>query len=372
MARQQLPPGIKKIELEGRENGRPKVRYIVTVDVAPPGAPRDQKQKRFKTEAEARKWQSDTQSQVRSGQYVRSMKLTVEQACAEWLKSKHALEEGSVNGYEIWLRPLRKWYGDLELQQLSKAHLDEAVRRLRAGGDWRKTPWAARTVNGMLQAITAVLDDRMKQGHIIRNVGHLIDRLPDETEERKTYGEDDMYRVLRYPDRDQHLWALALCMGLRRSEIAGLRWKYVDFEARTLEIAEVRVVVKRKIIIKKPKTKRSARTLPIPDEVYVLLKDAHDRVESDYVACGRDGSEYHPNYVWERWNQMIKLVGVEYITLHDARHTCASYMHYRGVRTSVMSKYLGHSTNAFTMNRYVHSKDEELNEASAVFGRSND
>lgn len=364
-----LPLGIKKIELDGRENGRSIVRYVVTVDVGINGQ-RKQVQKRFRTEAEARKWQSDTRSAVKSGAYVQASKLTVEKACSEWLDSLHGIEESTLRGYKIWLAPLREALGHVEIQKLTKNQLDDLVKRLRAGDMPKRKKWKARTVNGMLWAITAVIDDLMKQGRTVRNVGHLIDRLPSEKEEMQTLEESDMYKVLDYPDRDRHLWALALYMGLRRGEIAGLRWKYVDFEARTIEIAETRICVGKTIVTKKPKSKNSRRILPMSDEVYQLLLDAHGRIESVYVACDKKGNEYHPNYVTERWGQVLKLAGVAYVRLHDARHTCATLMHFKGVPIAVVSKWLGHSTVTITASTYLHSQDEQLKSASSVFTRN--
>ena len=51
-----------------------------------------------------------------------------------------------------------------------------------------------------------------------------------------------MFRILDHECRDRHLWALAL-YGLRRGEIAGLRWANVDLTAQTVSIVENRVVL---------------------------------------------------------------------------------------------------------------------------------
>lgn len=40
--------------------------------------------------------------------------------------------------------------------------------------------------------------------------------------------------------------------------------------------------------------------------------------------------------------------GVPYIKLHEARHTCASLMSFKGVPVAVVSKWLGHSTVTIT------------------------
>jgi len=43
-------------------------------------------------------------------------------------------------------------------------------------------------------------------------------------------------------------------------------------------------------------------------------------------------------------------------------------MHLRGVPTAVISKWLGHATASFTMATYVHSQDDALTAAGALYG----
>ena len=46
--------------------------------------------------------------------------------------------------------------------------------------------------------------------------------------------------------------------------------------------------------------------------------------------------------------------------LHDARHTYGTLLHLQGVPIAVISAWLGHSDNAFTMRTYVHSQNHAL------------
>ena len=51
-------------------------------------------------------------------------------------------------------------------------------------------------------------------------------------------------------------------------------------------------------------------------------------------------------------------MGIGYVRLHDARHSCATLMHLRGTPTAVIAAWLGHASAAFTMATYAHSQDE--------------
>ena len=62
-------------------------------------------------------------------------------------------------------------------------------------------------------------------------------------------------------------------------------------------------------------------------------------------------------------------MGIGYVRLHDARHSCATLMHLRGTPIAVIAAWLGHASAAFTMATYAHSQDEALKAAASSFGR---
>ena len=79
------------------------------------------------------------------------------------------------------------------------------------------------------------------------------------------------------------------------------------------------------------------------------------------------GEPHRPEWFSDRFRDLSKAAGLPIIRLHDARHTCGTLMHLRGVPTAVISKWLGHATAAFTMATYVHSQDDALAAAGAMY-----
>lgn len=377
MARQQLPPQITKVTLKGGA-----IRYQVTTEAGtdPKTGKRRQTRKRYRTEKEARAALAAVGDAVARGAYVARSALTVEQACSDWLASKHDLKPSTVRGHKVSLGPVRDQLGHIELQSLTKRHLDDLVAALRAGDIEGRKKWSPRSVNYMLSLTTAVLEDQLQQGHIARNVAKLVKKVHSERPDMRTLSESDMFAILDHECRDQHLWTLAL-YGLRRGEIAGLRWRNVDLQAKTVEICENRVVVGREIITGTPKSKRSTRTLPLPDSVAEVLRAARKRQleerlrlgsaygAGEYVASDEIGEPYHPSLLTFRWSKLLAELGIERVRLHDARHSCATLMHLRGVPIAVIAAWLGHASAAFTMATYAHSQDPALIAAGASFGR---
>ena len=150
--RQQLPPQIRKIEVRDRSTGKTVVRYQVTVDagISPDTGKRKQTRMRFTAEKDARDYLSTTQAAVAVGTYVARSKRTVRQAVNEWVASKHNLKASTLLGHKSKLSAVTDELGGVEVQKLSKAHVDELVKRLRAGEVEGRSAWSPRSVNYML------------------------------------------------------------------------------------------------------------------------------------------------------------------------------------------------------------------------------
>ena len=293
-------------------------------------------------------------------------------------------ELGYLTTNAIYSRPskvTRDELGHLEVQKLTKADLDTLVGRLRRGEvEGRKKKWTPRSCNYLLHLTTAVLDNQVEQGHVVRNVARLVDRVAADPRKYRTLTDTEMFEILDHDCRDRHLWALAL-YGLRRGEIAGLRWANVDLKAKTVSIAENRVTVGKEILTGTPKSKGSTRTLPMPDEVVELLRAARKRQSEEqlafgegygpgeYVGSDETGQPYHPDTLTSRWRRMLDELGINRVRLHDARHSCATLMHLREVPIAVIAAWLGHASAAFTMSVYAHSQDDALKAAASSFGR---
>lgn len=246
--RRHLPPQIKRIELEGRAGGRPVVLYQLTVDIGTVDGKRKQLRKRYPTESAARKALEGIRGEVAAGTYVHPSKTTLRQACEDWLESEHRLKPSTLHGHREKLSPVIAELGHVEVQNLTKRQVDDLVTALGAGGLRSPTQkvrkaWSPRSVNYTLSLLTAVLEDQQKkQGNLVRNVASLVDRVAGDPKPSATLTEDEVEAIEKHTadDRYRIAWQLALA-GLRRGEIAGLRWEDVDLQAKTVTIARNRV-----------------------------------------------------------------------------------------------------------------------------------
>ena len=313
--------------------------------------------------------------------------VTVEQLCADWLASLHNARATTVNGYAYCLGPLREQFGDRAAQKLTRPDLDKLLIALRDGGTktakgHSRRPWLPRSLNASIDAWRLVLAYGCDCRELSHNVAASMKKVPRVRREMSTYTPDEIRQVLRAADKDRngHLWYLALS-GLRRAEIAGLRWADIDFDDGCITIARNRVQVgAAKVVENEPKTLSSCRMLPLDDGLVGVLKRASARyaqeklslgeahADSGYVAVNEAGQPYTPGALTNMWHRLTATAGVRQIRLHDARHSCGTAMHLRGVPMAVIAKWLGHADASITAKIYAHSQDDELRAAGQTLG----
>ena len=389
MSRRQLPPQIKKVEVLDRKSSKTVVRYQLTVDagISSETGKRQQVRRRYATEKQARDALAEITQQVSSDAFVPRKTVTVEDLCADWIASLHNARATTVNAYRFSLAPLRERHGDLPAQKLTRPDLDKLLIALRDGGTATakgkpRRAWSARSLNKAVDAWRVMLAYGVERRELSHNVAASMKKVPRVRREMATYTPDEIRRVLRTADKDRngHLWYLALS-GLRRGEVAGLKWSDVDLDAGTVTIARNRVQAGAGTVVENaPKTVSSRRTLPLDDGLIGVLRRASARyaqeklalgaayTDSGYVAVNEIGEPYTPDTLTRMWHKLAKAAGVRPIRLHDARHSCGTALHLRGVPLAVIAKWLGHADAATTARIYAHSQDNALRAAGQSLG----
>jgi integrase len=144
--------------------------------------------------------------------------------------------------------------------------------------------------------------------------------------------------------------------GLRVSEAFGLRWKSVDLQTGRITISEGLVEVEGYLVASPLKTKAARRSLTLPSVAQIeLQKGLRD---TEYVWTGPAGGAVRLNNFRKRyWAPAVKAAGLDHLTPHSLRHTCASLLIKAGRSPLEVSRYLGHSSPAFTLSTYAHLYD---------------
>jgi len=190
---------------------------------------------------------------------------------------------------------------------------------------------------------------------------------------------EEARRFLRHTRDDVHgnLWAVALCTGMRRGELLGLRWRDVDLDDRLVTVTGALTEHRGRVQRMPTKTNR-VRRLHIDDRTAAALvreRSARSPTTSatgdlaDLVFAEADGAPLSPQRTSHRFRRLVRrLDDVPAIRLHDVRHTHATLLLHAGVPIKVVSERLGHATIAMTLDVYAHVLPAMDREAADRFG----
>jgi integrase len=134
------------------------------------------------------------------------------------------------------------------------------------------------------------------------------------------------------------------------------------------------------------KTETSDAWLPIPDIVTAGLKIRRGQQERERVAAGeiwqqtkdvpsliftgRYGTPIDPRTLNRKFVARCEAAGVRPITVHDARHTCATLLVDLDVHPRVIMRILRHADQAVTMEIYANASSAATREALRRLGET--
>jgi integrase len=238
-------------------------------------------------------------------------------------------------------------------------------RRATSRGSTGLAPKTVRNVHVMLHR---ALRDAMRWGYLPRNVAEAADPPAARSPEQQVWSPAQLGVFLAHVrgDRLYALWLLVATTGMRRGELAGLRWADVDFDHATVLPLVPRVVVDHQVHASAPKTERGRRRLALDPVTLQALRDHRTQQAEDrrvvghgyhdlgYVFCWPDGRSLHPDNITGWFERHVKAAGLPRIRLHDVRHSCATAALKAGIPAKVISERLGHASVAFTLQVYGH------------------
>lgn len=159
--------------------------------------------------------------------------------------------------------------------------------------------------------------------------------------------------------------ALTLLLGLRRSEVLGLKWEAVDFECHTIHICHTINETSDGIVGRDvTKRKSSHRTLPMSPAVEALLLP--HKKPFGYICLKKDGKLLTPSRLTSKFKDLLRTNNLREIRLHGLRHTCAALLIAARMPLIEVSRWLGHSSISITADLYGHLEFTSKEQCSAI------
>lgn len=169
------------------------------------------------------------------------------------------------------------------------------------------------------------------------------------------------------------MW-LAANTGMRRGELAGLRWIDIDIDHHRLSIRRSVSCTGYSVHVTPTKTRTSRRCIDLDARtIAVLMAWRDDQAaegcrNTDAVFTRAEEHRCIPT-LSQTFDRLQRGAGVSRIRFHDLRHTHATLLLKAGEPIKVVSERLGHSTPAFTMAVYQHVLPGMGRHAAVTFAR---
>lgn len=276
-----------------------------------------------------------------------SSKSTVYDTVKSYIESKeNLLSPSSIRGYLIILKNSIDEIANISIRTLTERDLQMWINNNAA-------KYKPKSVKSQFGLVTAAL----RQAKIQLDYDTiLLPRIPKT--EKRIPTEKEIGTILSMVEGTtvELPVTMAVVLGMRQSEIAGLKWE--DYNGKTLKIHAAVVPNKDNKYIYKNSTKSEASTREI--EVGGILKTRLDRAEkrSEFI------SPMLPSSVLRKFHKLCDQNGLPRFTMHEQRHGNASMMLAKGVPDKYAMKRLGQSSPNMIKNVYQHLYEEKEKEVA--------
>ena len=373
----------------------------------------------FKTKAEAQERKISVEKELLDGTFLIPDAMTVEEMLYKWIPIQSSKHKWSPKTYTQSVAMVQNlivpYIGKRKVQDLRTYDIEQFYATL------SQTP-CGQYVHGEKQELTENQKKRLLSSTSIHEVHtllktafsyavdwDLIHKSPTpreapkiNTEERTIWDERTMLAALQtMTDPTLHLAVhLSMILSLRVGEILGLQPGDIDFDAadgrgtitvgRSLQRTEKAALEKTDpnqiyhifpdqregsssaLVLKKPKTKKSSRTLyltkPLKEELLAWLeKLRQDELAMDgrYRNCGQlfrlpNGMPVAPEAL-SKWYRTWRAEHPEFekIVFHGLRHSSATYQLIEsGGNIKAVQGNTGHATTGILMDTYAHTQDK--------------
>jgi Site-specific recombinase XerC len=240
-------------------------------------------------------------------------------------------------------------------------------------------PATVRTNYGVLKAVfSAAVDAELIGRSPCRNVKGIKDLKPTRKARRCLDAGEITRLAAAVAVEYRPMIYLAGALGLRWSEIAGLRVRNIDFLRNKLTVTETVAEVNGHLLSADVKTDTSRRTLSLPTFVKEMLAEhlaRTGRTEAGlYAFQAPDGGPVrYTNFRVRVFNPAVQKAGLDGVTFHALRHSAGGLLRQANVHTQVIQQRLGHSSSRTTTDIYGWVPDEtEKAAADALDGMFSD
>lgn len=319
----------------------------------------------------------DRLAAIENGGYIPRNKETVGEFMRQWLDTYAATNCGpkTQQGYRYLLTHyVEPFIGQIPLQSLTPRHIQSMYTSLLERG------LGARTVKHCHTVLKQSLSHAIRWGILVHNPADATTSPRPLRREMGIWDAETIHEFLEAAksNRFYYLYHLAILTGMRRAELAGLKWDSVDLSEGKLSVTRTLQRIKGKGLVEgQPKTAKSRRLIALGPNAVSLLHEARGRQieyrlqagslwqNTGYVFTQPDGRPVDPEWTSKDFACIVRTANLPHTTLHGLRHAHATLLLTAGVHPKVVQERLGHSGISITLDIYSHVV-QGMQEAAAL------
>ena len=287
----------------------------------------------------------------------------------DWLKHIHfSVRQNTWDGYDIHYRThikpffSQRKYAKLRISEVMPAHIQAYIDAMCREGQ------SPNSIKHHMRVLNGTFKEALRLNLIAYNPCERVVRPKLTKPVSKAYTPQQARDLLQVIDDEPIKPAimLGLYLGLRRSEVLGLRWKDIDFDQNMVHIRNTVTFMRTRIETEQTKSSASCRDLPLMESLktYLLSIREHQEEmkqlmgncyhETGHVCCREDGSDFPPDYITCQFKKILAKNHLPPIRFHELRHTAGSLLINAGADVKRVQEFLGHEDVSTTLNIYTH------------------
>lgn len=318
--------------------------------------------------------QNKKQTLAEFGQYYIDIECTVNR------KDKIKTVTEYLSKFKNHIAPV---LGHLQLQSIKPKHIDQFIEALQQPGAKKnpankKTPsnkkqyWGDETIRHCFRLLSSILQFAYEKELIDENPAkrrkapkvpkHLLPKFPPSLV-------DDLQAALRTELLHYRVYIMTkIFTGCRESELFGLTWDNVNFDAGTIFISQTRQYVSKVgiVISPLPKNDSSIRSISLPSKMLGLFEEYRNEQQriakllnkkwkpSEFVFVNEVGTPMHPATLSEWMVRFCARHKLMKLTSKDLRHLHATILGKAQIPIKNASSRMGHAKVSTTLDIYSH------------------
>lgn len=358
-----------------------------------PADKKKQKQLQTWADAEAEKWEQELKSGLAPIQETTFSKFIDEIFIPVHCGSQKS--PSTVKFYKDKTERLKKCFGSMKLDKITAIDIQrylndlsqqEYIHHVKISDDGTKENVMKRYSPAYVQhhktVLTVAFDFAERHDLISRNPMRKVSPIKQEHHDPDHFTQDEAKKFLSVLNEKAPMyWRSAMYVfiltGLRRGELAGLKWEDIDFSGNVIHICR-NVICNKETgnvpFVKETKTDESTAMLPmLPIMASVLKAWKKEQAKqygvllpSTFIFNSRNDpyKPIRPDSITQWLERFEKRNGIRSISPHDLRHTCGTLMLKSGATIKEVQKTLRHADASTTLKFYIGTDIESLRDAS--------